>query len=112
DDQQLVILTQVMTKLGGAKVRPWNDPRDTPNRPIGTALGVLAFWNRFFPARGGHWGGWVLETYPQIDEISFTDAARTRAEAKVTIGYAGCTVVLEKRGGDWKALALKDEWIT
>src|SRR5262249_24565749 len=103
---------KMLTTLGGSKTRPWDNPLDVPNRPIRTSMSILQFWNQFFPARGGHWGGWVLETYPIIDEVAFTDAAHTRAEVKVTIGYAGCTVVLEKKNGVWKALELTNGWVT
>jgi len=84
----------------------------TPNQPVGASLDILALWNKFFAARPGHWGGWELETYPVITRLEFTDAARTRAEAAVTIGYSGATVVLEKTAGRWVAVRLTNHWIT
>jgi hypothetical protein len=60
----------------------------------------------------GHWGGWELETYPVITEIQFTNAERTRASARVTIGYSGGTVELEKEAGKWIAKRLTSQWIT
>jgi hypothetical protein len=44
---------------------------------------------RFFPAMPGHRGGWEIEAFPVITAIRFTDAARTKAVAHVTIGYTG-----------------------
>ena len=75
-------------------------------------MGILAFWNRFFAARPGHWGGWVLATYPIVTEIEFLDTGRTRANAAVTIGYSGATVVLEKIDGEWRAVKLTHMWVT
>ena len=75
-------------------------------------LGSGESWNKFFPVRGGHWGGWELESYPVITEINFTNAERTRASAKVTIGYSGATVELEKQARRWIALRLTNRWVT
>jgi len=57
-------------------------------------------------------GGWELETYPQVTQIEFVNAERTKANANVTIGYSGATVVLEKVNGKWHAVRLTNEWIT
>lgn len=112
DEREQAILQKVLTTLGGSKTRPWNNPIDVPNQPVGTSISILTFWNEFFPARPGHWGGWVVGTYPIIDEVAFTDAGYTHAEVKVTIGYAGCTVVMEKQNGVWKALEMTNGWVT
>ena len=85
---------------------------ETPNQPAGRAVDVMGFWSGFFPMRPGHWGGWVLETYPIIDRIEFLDEARTRASVFVTVGYSGATVVMEKRNGVWQAISLTNQWIT
>ena len=53
-----------------------------------------------------------LETYPYVTQIEFVNAERTRAHARVTIGYSGGTVVLEKIDGQWRAIELANEWIT
>ena len=47
-----------------------------------------------------------------ITEIHFTNAARTKASAKVTIGYSGATVEMDKEGGKWIARRLTNRWIT
>jgi hypothetical protein len=47
-----------------------------------------------------------------ITEIEFTNAERTRAGAKVTIGYSGATVELEKQEVRWVATRLTNQWIT
>ncbi len=60
----------------------------------------------------GHWGGWEIEAFPVITGIGFTDAARTKAVAHVTIGYSGGRVELEKEGTVWVARRLTNLWIT
>jgi hypothetical protein len=85
---------------------------ETPNQPIGPSLDILGFWNTFFAARAGHWGGWVLETFPIVTEIEFLNPERTKAAARVTVGYSGATVLLEKQGQTWRATALVNKWIT
>jgi tetratricopeptide (TPR) repeat protein len=112
DPDRRSILERVMLKLGGSKRRPWTQVMQTPNQPAGASLDVLAFWQRSFWAQPGHWGGWVFETYPIIGEIEFIDAARTRATVKVTVGYSGATVQMEKRDGIWIARELTNFWIT
>jgi len=102
----------MIVRLGGTKRREPTQIMETPNQPVGDSVRIVALWARFFPARPGHWGGWELETYPVIDEIHFTNAERTRASAKVTIGYSGATVELEKEGGAWLARRLTNRWIT
>ena len=47
-----------------------------------------------------------------ITEIEFLDEARTRAAARVTIGYSGGTVRLVKDGATWRATEMTDRWIT
>lgn len=110
DQQQW--LAELMLRLGGTKRRVPTGIMETPNQPAGPALDVLALLNRFFPARGGHWGGWEFATYPVITRIAFQNHDRTKATADVTVGYSGATVVLEKRDGAWIAVELTNEWIT
>jgi tetratricopeptide (TPR) repeat protein len=112
DNDQLGLLRATMVRLGGSRRRVPTGVMETPNQPVGAAIDILALWKKFFPARPGHWGGWDLETYPVITEIAFIDAARTRAEVAVTIGYSGATVVLEKEGSAWTAKRLINQWIT
>lgn len=106
------MLYEILRRLGGTKTREPRAVMETPNQPIGPSLEILALWKKFFPARQGHWGGWVLRSYPIITRIEFLDEAHTRAAARVTIGYSGCVVVLEKRGDDWIAASLTGFWIT
>jgi len=106
------LLERIVTSLGGTKRRAPQQIMETPNQPVGDSKRIVDFWNQFFPARPGHWGGWVLETYPVITRIEFLDAARTKASAFVTVGYSGATVVLEKIDGKWKAVRLTNQWIT
>ncbi len=82
------------------------------NNPAGRSREIDAFWNRYFPMRPGHWGGWEIETYPQITEIAFLDEGRTRAAVKVTIGFSGATVMLTKENGVWRPQELVDQWVT
>jgi tetratricopeptide (TPR) repeat protein len=106
------LLERVMLKLGGTKRRPWTQVMQTPHQPAGAAVGVVAFWNKSFPVRSGHWSGWVFETYPAIMEIEFIDATRTKAAVKVTVGYSGATVQMEKKDGAWLARDLTNFWVT
>ena len=89
------------------------DPRHgNADQPVGDSMQILSLFGRFFEARPGHWGGWELETYPQVTQIEFVNAERTKANAHVTIGYSGATVVLEKVDGKWRAVRLTNQWIT
>lgn len=112
DADQEALLNTLMTRLGGTATRRTVDVMETPNQPIGRSVDILKLFNEFFPARPGHWGGWVFFTYPLVHSIEFRDAARTRAAAAVEIGYAGATVILEKRKGTWVAVMLTNEWVT
>jgi hypothetical protein len=106
---QIALLKKMITTLGGTKRR---EPGHIMQTPVGDSMQILAVWNKLFPSRPGHWGGWELETYPVITEIEFTNAERTRAGAKVTIGYSGATVELEKQEVRWVATRLTNQWIT
>jgi tetratricopeptide (TPR) repeat protein len=112
NSEEIEVLSRLLYAAGGTRTREPRQVMETPHQPAGAAVDILAFWNRFFPARGGHWGGWVLETYPIITRIEFLDAARTKANALVTVGYSGGTLVLEKTDGVWKVIRLTNQWIT
>lgn len=109
---QIELLERIIDSLGGTKVAEPTHIMQTPNQPVGGARQIVTLWSRLFPARPGHWGGWELETYPVITEIAFTNAERTKATAKVTIGYSGGTVELEKEAGRWIARRIAGFWIT
>lgn len=111
-DDDLNLLRYVLVKLGGTKRRVPTAIMETPNQPVGASMEILQLWNKFFAARPGHWGGWELETYPVVTGIEFIDADRTKAEAAVTIGYSGGTVLMEKVEGRWLARRLTSRWIT
>jgi len=112
DAERRAMLERVMLRLGGSKKLPWTQVMQTPNRPAGPALDVLALWKRSFWVQPGHWGGWVFESYPIIDEIEFVNAERTKAAVTVTIGYSGGTVQLVKENGVWIAREISNIWIT
>lgn len=112
DTDELAFLTKMIAALGGTGRRQPVQVMETPNQPVGDSVRILALLNEFFPARPGHWGGWELETYPVITEVHFTNPERTKAAAKVTIGYSGGTVELEKEEGVWLARRLTSRWIT
>ena len=42
-----------------------------PNDSIGGAQEIIQWWNRFFPARPGHWAGFEILTYPAFSSIAF-----------------------------------------
>jgi hypothetical protein len=109
---ELSLLARLLPTIGGTKRRAWTQPMETPNQPVGDSMQILSLFGRFFEARPGHWGGWELETYPQVTQIEFVNAERTKANANVTIGYSGATVVLEKVDGKWRAVRLTNQWIT
>jgi tetratricopeptide (TPR) repeat protein len=110
--EELSLLARLMPTIGGTKRRTPNYVMEVPNQPVGDSIEILKLFGKFFPARAGHWGGWELETYPQITQIEFVNAERTKANAAVTIGYSGATVVLEKIDGKWRAVKLTNQWIT
>jgi hypothetical protein len=110
--EQVAVLATIMNTLGGTARRQPGHVMETPNQPIGPSLSVLAFLNKFFPARPGHWGGWEFETYPVINRIEFLNRERSRAAVAVTVGYSGATVVLEKKNGRWEAVDLVNMWVT
>jgi tetratricopeptide (TPR) repeat protein len=109
---EIGVFDRIVTALGGTKTRQPTQVMETPNQPVGNSVNIVKLWSSLFPSRGGHWGGWVFETYPIVSRIEFLDAARTKASAFVTIGYSGATVVLEKVDGKWKAIRLTNQWIT
>jgi tetratricopeptide (TPR) repeat protein len=109
---ELSLIERVVPTIGGAKRRAPTSVMETPNQPVGSSMDILSLFGRFFPARSGHWGGWEVETYPAVTQIEFVNAERTKANASVVIGYSGATVVLEKIGGQWRALRLVNQWIT
>ena len=109
---ELSLLARLLPTIGGTKRRTPAYIMETPNQPVGDSMQILSLFGRFFQARPGHWGGWELETYPQVTQIEFDNAERTKANAHVTIGYSGATVVLEKVNGKWRAVRLTDQWIT
>jgi len=85
---------------------------EAPHQPVGPSLGVMAFLNRAFCVIPGHWSGWHFATFPTISEIVFVDSGRTRALVRVTVGYAGGDVLLEKQDGVWRATKLNQTWVT
>jgi len=110
--EQRGVFSRTLTRLGGSGKRVPTSVMEVPNQPIGVAVDIMSFLNRFFPARPGHWGGWVFETYPQVSRITFTNAERTRALASVVIGYGGVEVVLVKDAeGHWVVKELQGRWV-
>lgn len=112
ESEQIALLKDIITRFGGTKRRTPRHVMETPNQPIGDSMQILKLWTKFFAARPGHWGGWELETYPVITGIQFADPGRTKASARVTIGYSGGTVELEKENDRWVAKRLAGIWIT
>ena len=109
---ELSLLARLLPTIGGTKRRAPTQIMETPNQPVGDSMQILSLFGKFFEARPGHWGGWVLETYPQVTQIEFVNVERTKANANVTIGYSGATVVLEKVDSKWRAVRLTNQWIT
>jgi len=105
-------LTLAVSRLGGTRRREPTAIMQVPNQPIGDAQAIIRWWNRFFPARPGHWAGFEIMTYPAFTSIEFTNAERSRALVPVNIGYAGADVVLEKVDGVWTIKELVNQWVT
>jgi len=84
---ELSLLARLLPTIGGTKRPAPTQIMETPNQPVGDSMQILSLFGRFFEARPGHWGGWELETYPQVTQIEFVNAERTKANAHVTIGY-------------------------
>ena len=108
----MAYLTRAVSRLGGTQRREPTAIMQVPNQPIGDAQTIIRWWNRFFPARPGHWAGFEIATYPAFFSIQFTDADRSRAVVPVTIGYAGADVILEKVNGVWAIKELVNRWVT
>lgn len=117
NSRQMEILNTLVTRLGGTKTREGRvfldkGVMEAPNQPVGPSLSVMAFLNKGFRVIPGHWGGWIFDTFPRITEVIFSDTERTRALVRVTVGYAGGDVLLEKRDGAWRATKLTQTWVT
>jgi tetratricopeptide (TPR) repeat protein len=111
DEEQIAVLERILTSLGGTRRRVPQSVMQTPNQPIGDVQQVQRFWNRFFTMGPGHWGGWIFQTFPIINEVTFIDAARTRGAARIRIGYEGSTQLLTKVDGTWKVTGSSGHWI-
>jgi hypothetical protein len=111
DEEQIAVLERILTGLGGTKRRVPQAVMETPHQPIGGVEHIQKFWNRFFTMGPGHWGGWILQTFPIVTEVTFIDAARTRGAARIRIGYQGSTQLLTKGDGTWKVSGSSGHWI-
>jgi hypothetical protein len=110
--QDLEFLERTITILGNSRRHIPQSVMATPNQRAGAAETIAKLWNRFFPMRPGSWGGWELATYPVISRIEFTNPERTKASVPVTVGSSGGTVLLEKTGGEWRAIEIVNRWDT
>jgi tetratricopeptide (TPR) repeat protein len=111
DEEQIAVLERILMGLGGTSRRAPQGVMETPNQPIGGVEQIQKFWNRFFTMGPGHWGGWLLQTFPIVGEVTFIDAARTRGAARIRIGYQGSTQLLTKDDGRWKVTGSSGHWI-
>ena len=111
DEEQIAVLGRILTGLGGTKHPAPQASLETPKQPIGGIGHIQKFWNRFFTMGPGHWGGWILQTFPIVNEVTFIDAARTRGAARIRTGYQGSTQLLTKGDGTWKVSGVSGLWI-
>jgi hypothetical protein len=105
-------LTRTVSQLGGTRRQKPTAVMQVPNQPVGGALEIIQWWNRFFPARPGHWEGFEILTTPSFSTIEFTNAERTRALVPVYTVHSGGTMILEKTNGAWGVKEMVDHWIT
>ena len=101
-EAQIGLLERILTGLGGTRRHP-DQTREVPF--------VQRFWNRFFTMGPGHWGGWILQTFPIVNEVTFIDVARTRGAARIRTGYQGSTQLLTKSDGTWRVTGVTGHWI-
>ncbi len=111
NEEQIAILEHILMGLGGTKRHVPRSEMETPNEPIGGVEHILKFWNRFFTIGPGHWGGWIVQTFPIVTEVTFIDAARTKGAARIRTGYQGATQLLTKTDGTWKVTGSSRHWI-
>lgn len=111
DAEQITVLERILTGLGGTKRHAPREAVETPNEPIQGVEHIEKFWNRFFTMGPGHWGGWILEAFPIVTEITFIDAARTKGAARIRTGYQGSTQLVTKVDGRWKITGSSGHWI-
>jgi tetratricopeptide (TPR) repeat protein len=109
-EQDFGLLRRTIAILGGSLRYVSASVMATPNQPAGASQTIVKFWNRFFPMRPGHWGGWDFASYPVITTIEFMNRERTKASVPVIIGYSGGTVLLEKIDGEWRVLDMVNKW--
>jgi hypothetical protein len=109
--EDVAYLIRLVPRLGGTRRREPTAVMEVPNQPLGDALSIVQWWNRFFPARPGHWGGFQVFSDPSFSSLEFTNAERTRALVPVSVGYSGATVLLEKANGMWTMKELVNVWI-
>jgi hypothetical protein len=102
--EQQAVLTTIVAKLGA---NPTQECSVSSND-------ILGLWNKFFPTER-RLGGFAFDnyprvafvTYPAITDIEFLDSERTKAVVRIVVGSEGGTIVLEKEGGTWTAIALR-----
>ena len=68
------------------------------------------FLEDFIKIHHGHWGGWHVITFPQIDKVVF-DEKMVFALVQFRIKYEGGTAVFKKENDSWKKLSLEMTWI-
>jgi tetratricopeptide (TPR) repeat protein len=112
DAEQLAFFDLLLARAGGTEKREPTSVMQVPNQPAGGSVALLALLTKFFPARPGHWGGWMFETFPTITRIEFTGAERTKAVVRFTVGYEGASAIFEKQNGVWTFKEMKNRWIT
>ena len=103
-------LRAILDKIGGTDTREPAAVMETPNQPVGLSAAIGDMWSKLFHVRPGHWGGWVLTTYPYVSKIEFDRDGH--ALAHVTVGYSGGAVEFEKQNGVWVAKRIVNVWIT
>jgi hypothetical protein len=81
-----------------------------PSRPKGDSEKRYNFLHPFLPILHGHWGGWHLNTHPEVSVI-LLNKDLSKAKILFRVGYQGGYALLEKNGNQWIIKESKATWI-
>jgi hypothetical protein len=68
------------------------------------------FLRNHIPIMAKHWGGWHIETHPEVDRI-FLDTDKTTAKVFFRVASRGGEAILEKKANGWEIIDCYATWI-